>query len=264
MTSMASDDIDARVPELLEPLSCSSSCVMNFVAGDWAGSGNWTATNGVDINSDPYVGVYNGTVTRATSSIFHSVKYVGGWSSANYFKVTSDTNFNVNGTDTTYEFVLENLPATASVSWFGYITSGNDGGRWFYTQTTNRLDIEIANTSAGAYLGGISGNNTYTTDKPILITATFKVSPPPGSERGRLYINGTQHTGGVFPDSTTSGAPKNEACALGIGGRWSCNANSLSSPNANIRIVQVLHHSRLMGDSEIATRAEQFNRLKGY
>jgi hypothetical protein len=254
MTNMAGGDIEAVIPELLSPLSCSGTCDLNMSADDWSGSGNWASGAG------GFTAAYNGTVTRAVSPTFHSRRYVTGWSSSNYFLLPADTAHDP-GNDMTYEFVLDNLPSTGLVTWYGNITNGNDGGQWFFTQSSNRFELGIANLAAGYYLGGLTAAEARVPDKPILITVTIKYSASPALS---LFVNGTELTSGVFPDTSTSGTLNTESCAIAIGGRWSCNGNSLGSPDSSIRVMQIVRHREILSGATISARAAQFARLKGY
>lgn len=254
MTNMVSGDIEARVPELLSALTCSGTCDLNMLADSWSGTGDWASGAG------GFTATLNGTVTRAVSSTFASRRYVGGWSSSNYFLLAANVAHDP-GADVTYEFVIDNLPSTGLISWFGNITNGNDGGQWFFTQSSNRFEIGIANLAAGYYLGGLTEADARTPDRPLLLTASIKYSASPAM---RLYVNGTELTSGVFPDTSTSGTLNTETCAVAIGGRWSCNGNSLGSPDANIRILQIVRHREILSGATITARAAQFNRLKGY
>jgi hypothetical protein len=256
MTNMGSGDIEAVIPELLTALTCTGSCDFNFVADSWSGTGNWSATDG------GWTGVLQGSApTRAVSTLFHSRRYVGTMTTSNFFKIAADDAHRIgNSSTTTYEFVFENMTNTGLKSWYGNIATLNTYGQNFYTQSSSRYDIGLLNTVVGTFIGGLTAASAIQDDKPVLLTITYDIAAP----SMKLYINGTEHSGGVYPDTSTSGTLTPLSCDIAIGCRWSCNSGTCGDADEDFRILQIVRHQSVLDSSTITSRAAQFNRLKGY
>ncbi len=244
-------------PGTLPALTCAANCDLQFVADDWSGSGNWAARSG------GWTATLTGAPVISSSSVFSGRKYISGWTNTDFFKMAANSAHTPNGSSTiTYEWVFDKLPLAGGFAAFGgNIFLGNAGGVFLYVTTGNRFDLEIANTLANPFIGGLSGGSDYVTDKPVLLTVTFEMSP----QRVRLYVNGVQLTSGVFPVlGTSSGTYIAQDCAFGIGARWNCNTTVAGDALGTIRIMEFVRHQVALDAATIAARAAPFNGLKGY
>ncbi len=245
---------------LLSALPCQGTCDLHFVADDWSGSGDWAARSG------GWTAVKTGTPTRSLSATFTGRHYVSGWTASDYFKIAANAAHNAtasgDGSQITYEFVIEDLPTVAGfTAWYGNIhTSAAYGGWFFYLTTSTRFDIEIGNTSADPYLGGLSAAAAYTAGKPHLVTETVDIA----AHTLKVYINGSLLTSGALPYTAAgNGTFTPGSCDIAIGGRWNCNGPNLGDSGA-IKIIEIVRHRSVLDATTIASRARSFVALKGY
>lgn len=230
-----------------------ASTDLHLVADDYT-SGNWASRVG------GYTATLTGTVTKGFTSQFPGRAELTGFTSSNYFVIASAAAHTIQSNETTtYELIVK-TPAT-------FVSVGTPWG-YFSTGATQIFNAGYLNNSSGdgesavydslatsRYLGSTFSAGYQMSAKYNLITLVMNVAAP----RWEFYINGST----VFTDTTTTATLAPTTSALGIGGRWNNNSSAMQAPWEGA-IVEVMRHREAFDDATVASRAAQFNALKGY
>ncbi len=245
------------VSDDLQLLPCSGTCDLHFVADDWSGTGNWTSRD-----SNAWVGSVIGAPTHITATQFPARTAVSNWSNNSNFTITGAAAHTVQANDLlTYEFVFGNYPTPGSdTMFFGALINNVTWSGLMFDAGPTFFEFNIPKSTANAfYLGADSAAAVLTYAKANLVTMTIDVA----GEHVHLYENGTEVSDTGFPISASSGVLVPQNTDIAIGGRRFGGATDLAVPAAT-ELLEIVRYREVLSAGAIATRATQFNALKGY
>ncbi len=236
----------------LAPLPELVSTDLHFVADDWSGAGNWTSRD-----SNAWVAVKTGSPTKAASS-FAGRSQLSGFSGSAFFSVAAGTaHALIAGTSFTYEVILkfpgDVTDSVALVAGSALFSSGaatasiySLGG--FYSGDARARD------GAGTYVAAQFGNFA-TTGRYYLFTWVYNGA----LQKSVFYVNGVAQGSEAAWDRDSPAGPLSITFDMG------CSAAFTSAPfNNGGAILEVLRHRAVLDAGAIASRATQFNALRGY
>ncbi len=234
----------------LAPLPCTGTCDMQFVADDWT-SGTWTSRD-----SNTWAATKVGSPTKQATSQFSGRSELTGFALGNYFSLAANNAHNLSA-NRTYEVIVK-VAASLSGNYnipFAFGTGYGASGAstlWAPSAADGKLYGIGFDTSGGDHQAGGVLLSTYFS-KYVLFTLVIES----GSSKLVLYANGAA-IGSAATMGTYAGAQTAPGC---FGVSW-CPADPSNPYNGSI--VEFARHLTAFSAATVASRAVDFNALKGY